>query len=89
MSADGGGDLLEPLELKADGPVVPDLVGEAERAEEGGVHGRCARDGHVGALLEVGAARLGRRQERQPELSACTCNAMQAFRVRRQHSIRN
>ena len=72
VAADGGGDLLEPLQLEADGPVVPDLVGEAERAEEGRVHGGGAGDGHVGAFLEVGRRRLGRREERQPELGACS-----------------
>ena len=68
--ADGGGDLLEPLDLKADGPVVPDLVGEAEGAEEGGVHGGGAGDGHVGALLEVGGGGLGGREEGEAEPAA-------------------
>lgn len=71
LAADGGGDLLEPLDLKADGAVVPDLVGEAEGAEEVGVHGGGSGDRHVRSLLEVGARRLRRRQERQPELTRC------------------
>jgi hypothetical protein len=52
-AADGRHQLLEPLDLGVEGPVVPDLVGDAQRLEEARVHGGRANDRHVGALLEV------------------------------------
>ena len=66
-AADGRHQLLEPLDLGVEGPVVPDLVADAQRLEEARVHGGGADDGHVGALLEVGAALLRRLQQRQTE----------------------
>jgi hypothetical protein len=57
--------------LRVEGPVVPNLVAQADGLEEVEVHGGGADDGHVGALLEV-AARLGRRRERQAKVLGCT-----------------
>ena len=73
-AADGGHELLEPLDLGVEGPVVPDLVGDAQRLEEARVHGGGADDRHVRALLEVGAALLRRLQQRQPVLLGCADN---------------
>jgi hypothetical protein len=70
-ATDGGHELLEPLDLGVEGPVVPDLVPDAERLEEARVHGRGADDGHVRALLEVRAALLRRLQQREPQLLGC------------------
>jgi hypothetical protein len=70
-ATDGGHELLEPLDLGVEGPVVPDLVPDAERLEEARVHGRRADDGHVRALLEVRAALLRRIQQRESQLLGC------------------
>jgi hypothetical protein len=61
VPADGGEELVEPLDLGVERPVVPNLVSEADGVEEIEVHGGGADDGHVGALLEVSAG-LGRRR---------------------------
>jgi len=86
-AADGRHQLLEPLDLGVEGPVVPDLVGDAQRLEEARVHGGRADDRHVGALLEVGAALLRRLQQRQPELLGCMRDTKQSriFSVLRRH----
>jgi hypothetical protein len=70
-AADGGRELLEPLDLGAQGPVVPDSVAQSVLLEELKVHGGGTGDGHAGALLEVAAVRLGRRELRQAEVISC------------------
>jgi hypothetical protein len=74
------------LDLGVEGPVVPDLAGDAQRLEEARVHGGRADDRHVGALLEVRAALLRRLQQGQPELLGCaTASKSRIFSVSRTH----
>lgn len=71
-AADGGQQLLEPLDLDVDGGIDPQALAEASLVEElegerGGRH-----PGEVGTLLEVVIQRLLRRREqREPEVLSC------------------
>jgi hypothetical protein len=77
-AADGGHELLEPLDLGAQGPIVPDAAAEAVLIEELQVHGGGANDGHVRALPDVpGADRLRRREKRQAKVISCARTACQ------------
>jgi hypothetical protein len=70
--ADGWPHVLEPLDLRVQGPRVPDRLPEPARHEKWRVQRRGARDGEVGATVERRVVRLGRRQQRQPQLLRCS-----------------
>jgi hypothetical protein len=79
--ADVGLEVLEPLDLGVQGPRAPDGLPQPARLEEGRVQRRGARDREVGAAAERRVARLGRRQQRQPQLLRCSSPCTQTRRI--------
>jgi hypothetical protein len=83
--ADGGLHVLEPLDLGVQGARVPDRLPQPARHEEGRVQRRGTRDGEVRAAVERRVVRLGRRQQRQPELLRCSSSITMPQQLHRQN----